>query len=656
MGRTSAHADGRARYPRAVVVPFAVPDEGRNLGLGLAALVHSFVRVFGQNVALAQLLSRDDERSEPRPVEALVSPKAWGDISGSPRGDVSCVLTGQLEPPSDGRGLLRVVAFEPASGKVLCDEEASLTPDDAGSEIVRLFKDMAPPLEGELGLLHEIEGLAWDALESVLLAERGVLHDPARRGPHDGLAALLHLGRAVAEAPEADYPAGRLAAVGLDLVLSKPDDEKLAAAVDRALARAVADAPEHAVLHEARGALELRRGGVEAAEAHVRAALEREPRRPRLHVLLAEARRGSGDFSGAMDLLDRALLELPGDPLLETERAVTVLESGDLPRAAELLGEVLTAHPGFPPAYMALFACGARLADADIVERLAFDAANDPDLPSEVTRRVLRLFASTQPESAESARFVRKGAPRPARERAECMVSLAERLVAEGSDAWAELTLARGKMALDDLDAARAHLARVETLAPASALAAEACRTRFALDEPGVARELEHVVRTAQAPSADTDLAQLTARARTLAGHHDVWPAHFALGATERRRERWAEAREALEAAVRQSPGATPAHLELVAVHVALGSAEKALEHADRACALEGETARTLAVRATALLAASKHADARATIDRALALDASEANRAIEERIRKSSEPPSAFARLRMALGLGKKR
>jgi hypothetical protein len=56
------------------------------------------------------------------------------------------------------------------------------------------------------------------------------------------------------------------------------------------------------------------------------------------------------------------------------------------------------------------------------------------------------------------------------------------------------------------------------------------------------------------------------------------------------------------------------------------------------------------------LLAASKHADARATIDRALALDASEANRAIEERIRKSSEPPSAFARLRMALGLGKKR
>ena len=71
---------------------------------------------------------------------------------------------------------------------------------------------------------------------------------------------------------------------------------------------------------------------------------------------------------------------------------------------------------------------------------------------------------------------------------------------------------------------------------------------------------------------------------------------------------------------------------------------------------LEGETARTLAVRATALLAASKHADARATIDRALALDASEANRAIEERIRKSSEPPSAFARIRMALGLGKKR
>ncbi|MDB5214784.1 MAG: domain protein putative component of TonB system, partial [Myxococcaceae bacterium] len=43
--------------PRAVVIPFGVPDDGRGLGLGLAALVHSFAQIDGESVALAQLLS-----------------------------------------------------------------------------------------------------------------------------------------------------------------------------------------------------------------------------------------------------------------------------------------------------------------------------------------------------------------------------------------------------------------------------------------------------------------------------------------------------------------------------------------------------------------------------------------------------------------------
>ena len=44
--------------PRAVVIPFEVPDDGRGLGLGLAALVHSFAQIDGESVALAQLLAR----------------------------------------------------------------------------------------------------------------------------------------------------------------------------------------------------------------------------------------------------------------------------------------------------------------------------------------------------------------------------------------------------------------------------------------------------------------------------------------------------------------------------------------------------------------------------------------------------------------------
>src|SRR4051812_11077224 len=98
--------------PRAVVIPFGVPDDGRGLGLGLAALVHSFAQIDGESVALAQLLSsqpaaarartprvRDDDDDdddddtdddasldvphETGPVEAFVPPRAWKDLTGS---------------------------------------------------------------------------------------------------------------------------------------------------------------------------------------------------------------------------------------------------------------------------------------------------------------------------------------------------------------------------------------------------------------------------------------------------------------------------------------------------------------------------------------------------------------------------------------------
>lgn len=654
MGSDEPQSDS-ATAGRAVVVPFAVPEDARDLGLGVAALLHAFSRVEGRNMALAQLLSREREGAEPRPVEAFVSPSAWRDLAGTApnRDEVSLVVTGQLEPPVDGRGTLRVVVFEPGSGSVVADEEGSLGDDEAGRDVIAVLSRLGDAVSLDLGAAGDIVGLGWDALESVLFAERCILHNPLRGGAHDRLASLVHLERAVSEAPEAPLPAGRLAAVALDLVLSSPDDERLAAAAERALVRAVGDAPEHPSLHEALGALHMRRGAIDAAEAHVLAALERDPHRPRLHVIAAEARRARGRHAEALEGLDRALVHCPDDPLVLTERAVTLLESGDKAAALQGLGAVLEAHQGFPPALMTLLGIATRDADRALVEKLACEAAACPDLPAEVARRVLRLLTNVAGDAQKSPESLENSLAE--HERAECMVRLASRIVAEGTDAWAELTLARAKVGLGDLVAARGHLANVESLAPASALAAEACRTRFAIEQPGVARELEDVVRAVFSPDDAADLAALTARAKTLAVANDIWTAHFALGMAERRRERWQEARAALEAAVERSPGATPAHLELVAVHVALGSAQKALEHADRACALEGETAKTLAVRATALLAASRHADARETIDRALALDASDANRALSERIRKSSEPVGAIARLRMALGLRKK-
>ena len=143
-----------------------------------------------------------------------------------------------------------------------------------------------------------------------------------------------------------------------------------------------------------------------------------------------------------------------------------------------------------------------------------------------------------------------------------------------------------------------------------------------------------------------------------LAVVHNVWPAWYAVGIAERRREQWAHARRAFETALELSPGCTPAHIELVAVCVSLDDSDAAVSHAERAIALEGETPRSLAVLATALLAAQRHEEAQAAIDRSLSLDETdEAHRALAERIRAGPAPATGpLARLRDTLSRWLKR
>jgi tetratricopeptide (TPR) repeat protein len=155
------------------------------------------------------------------------------------------------------------------------------------------------------------------------------------------------------------------------------------------------------------------------------------------------------------------------------------------------------------------------------------------------------------------------------------------------------------------------------------------------------------VLRAAYSAAA-LDLETIAARARTLATTNNVWHAWFAVGIAERRRERWRAARDAFSEAIRVAPGCTPAHMEIVAAHIALGDPEAGLEHAKRACELEGESARALSVLATAHLAAGKRDEAAAAIDRALELDGTdEANRALAERIRAGRSRTSTLTRLR---------
>src|SRR5262249_8769861 len=150
-----------------------------------------------------------------------------------------------------------------------------------------------------------IGDLGWEALESVLRAERCVLHDAARGGPHDRLAAMMHLGRAVEEAPSSQFAAGRLAAGAVEAAASAPSDHGMASAALRTLTRAMQDAPSQVDLLEACAALQVRQGHASEAEASARAALDLDPSRGRLYALLSEACRSRGDHAGAIAALDR---------------------------------------------------------------------------------------------------------------------------------------------------------------------------------------------------------------------------------------------------------------------------------------------------------------------------------------------------------------
>ncbi|MDB4936910.1 MAG: domain protein putative component of TonB system [Labilithrix sp.] len=667
--------------PRAVVIPFGVPDDGRGLGLGLAALVHSFAQIDGESVALAQLLSqqpaqsrssrsqrsRDDEDdddddddaehddddhgehgehgdresmevlTEPRPVEAFVPPRAWKDLTGSsnePSG-VSFVVTGAFEPPTAGRGLIQLLVFEAKDGRTRAKVEAQVDGENAGRAVLAALDELWSQLDtgSQLGTMRDIGDLSWEALESVLRAERCALHDPLRGGPHDRLAAMVHLGRAIGDAPDARFPASRLASLALDVAAFMPADRKLADAALRALVRATADAPSNADLLEAIAALTLRVGNGDDAELRAAEALAIDPERPRLYALLSEARRSRGDLPGALLAIEEGLLRGTDDPLLNTERGIVLAERGNHDEAERAWRMVLDERPLYPPAFTNLASLVMERRDAVAAARLVDDAlARGPAHP-DVLKRAIQLSLAAEPEGIARAARVGKLAH-----------ALVERVP---NDAWATLVLARSLAQTGDKMAAVRRLAHVEDIAPASSLAAEAQRARFALEDPQASLEIDAVLRAAyQAPVEDLDT--IAARARKLAIVHAAWAAYFAVGIAERRLERWRAARDAFGEAIRVSAGCTPAHLEIVAAHVALEDPEAALGHARRACELDGDTARTLAVLATALLAAGKRDEALDAIDRSLALDATdEANRALAERIRAGRSRTGTLTRLR---------
>jgi tetratricopeptide (TPR) repeat protein len=593
-------------YPRrAVIVPFGVPKEGRGLGLGLAALFHGLSSIDGQSVGIAQLEARPrEDRGEAGgvppggPLETFLPPEAWRELaaqSGTPK-DVSVVVTGAFEPPSDGKGMVHVLAFDAHDGSMRARVEAHVDAARAGESILAAFDDVWTKVGGDLGLVRDIGDLGWDALESVLLAERCVLVDPSRRRPYDRLAALAHLGRAVGDAPEARFPAGRLAALALETAGAAPFDARLAEAALRTLDRAALDAPLHIDLLEANAALHVRLGHAGEGEARASAALERAPERARLYAILSEARRAQGDLDGALQAVDAGLRKVRDDGLLATERGVVLRERGDVQAAETGWRRVLASDSVYPPAYVHLASLAADKHDLLLAQALVDAALSAGHAHPDVLRRAIQLAVATEAD----------GLPRAARVEKLATVLLSR----SPADAWAELVLGQARLRTGERRAAVESFTRVMALAPASALAAEAARERLACSDPDASLAVEAVLRAAQT-APEEDLEGVAARALSLARAHGVWTAELARGVAEKRRGRKSAARAALSEAVRLSPGATPAHLELVDVYMAEGDPHAAKEHAERAIQLEGKTPRALAALAIALDAVGETARAK---------------------------------------------
>ncbi len=621
-----------------VVIPFGVPAEGRGLGLGLAALVHAFAHVDGGAVAIAQLHGRrNDEPVDTAPslVEAFVTPAAWRDIGGEARSGVGVVLTGAFEPPVEGDGKIQLLAFDARDGRTRARVDAALDDAKTGELLVGAFEALWSGLGGEIGALQVLRELAWEPLESVLRAERCALHDPLRGGPHDRMAAMLHLGRAIGDAPGARYPVDRLAALALESATGPAFDSQLAAAAARALERAADDAPSQVELVEALAAMHLRLGRPREAERRLNAAIAAQPRRARLYALLSQSLRAQGNLDGALAALQPACLEpAAAEPLLCAERGMVLAARGDWTAAAASWKEALARDPVHPAAFGGLAVLAMRTGDTASAQSLVDAALASANAHPDVLRRAVELALSTEADGIARASRVSR---------------LCGRLLELWpADAWASLMLAKSLVRLGDVGAARARFVELARAAPASPAAAEAQLARLAIDDPAADTELRSVLRAAQNAPAQT-LTDVAARARRLATLHGAWWGWLAAALAERRQTRWVAARGALEVALELAPGSTAAHVEMAEVLLALQDPRGALAHAQHALALEGEAPRALTALARALAASGRAQEARQAAARALLLQPGDDARALLAQLNRGESGVGWAGRLRGA-------
>jgi len=563
-------------------------------------------------------------------VETFLPLQAWRDLSsrGEAPPNVHLVVTGAFESPALGPGQVQLVAFDPRDGETRAVVEAHVDSARAGEALLEAFGDFCRKVDGDLGNMRDIGDLEWDALESVLRAERCLTYDIRRSAPYDRTAALVHLERAVEDAPASRFPAGRLAALAIEAVVNGRD-ERLAGAAMRALRRALLAAPQHLTLLETSAALRVRTGDRAGAEEDALAAIAIDPARPRPYGILSEARRRLSNFDGALAAAERGLEVCPSDPVLLTERGVCLHRAGDARGAREALERALQSSPPFPGAFVNLAGVAVEAKDAVYAQSMVDRALAWRPTHPDISRQAIMLACLLEPEGvARSARIVALAS------------AILEQLPADG---WAALMLGRAQAQLGERDSALAALRLAEACAPGTHVAAEALRERLPLENPDLAVEVESVVRGASTAD-EADLPTIAARAKRLGDLHELWIAHYALGVAQRRLAAWEPARAAFERALSLAPGSPDLMLELIDVCIALGDGDAAVRYAEDARLLAGEGPRTLRALAQAERSRKNFERAMSWVQRALIYDPEDVDtRFLETELREDLEqaPPS---------------
>jgi tetratricopeptide (TPR) repeat protein len=583
--------------PFAVLIPCAVPDGQDGLGLGLAALFLALTRAHDRALALAQLFAGPDGK----PLEAQISFDAWKGIETPPSEDgatVSVVLTGSFDPPKDGcSGTLHIVAFTGSAGVRVLEHIERIDAEDAGlaveralSEIMRGINTWArsPVFETPTSALTALD---WEALESVLLAERCELNDPRRQGPYDRASALVHFERAADDAPTASYPRERLAVVAHHAahVSREPRTDD---AVFRTVTRALLATPEHVGLQDAALVLEVKRGAMDDAHSRACTLLERGVATASTHAMFAEVLLARGEWENAVKSL-RTSLDRSG------------FESSALFR----LAEVSLLHGDVPT--------GSWLVDCV----LGWPAASEQHLQVAV-----KLIMSLEPDGVH---------------RASRMDRLGERLMQHGPrDPRPHLLRARALLQMGEREASLMHLDRVDELAPDSQWSAEASVGRLHVDHPQDAEELEALMRACvDAPL--VDIPTIAIRAQRFAMLHEhLWLTHYALALAEMRDQRWASARRSLEQARRLAPGATAATRELARCYLEQREPALAFALAKQASEREPRDASMFALAADAAHALGNDAEAIRLAQQALSLEPT--NEAYKALLLRVGEPKHA--------------